>query len=408
MKEYRIKKGIRILIYVLASLVISLYGGLAILIVSPFNTIAETPEEKLWLPLLFLVMVILMIIAIISISKRKVVVCENSIILFGFLRTRELKFNEIKGFNTATNPKITFLEHIGVEPIDRKKKAIVFNNMIENSSEIKAFLSSKLADLDQKKREEVEKTLEEEKQEILSNQEFGISLEEREGKLEKAKFTSYLLIGAGILVTLWTIFFPRPYEYAVIACIALPIITLIVIKFWKGLIRIDGAKNSVYPNVAYPLVAPGIALSLRVMLDFSIDNYANVWLPVVLIAIIYTGILLSFSKHLSFKKGKDIFSILSYAMFTFIYGFGTVVCTNCVFDKSNPELFSTEIINKEVNRGKYVSYYLYLAPWNHKKEIEKVSIDADLFNSVSNGQEVAIYSFKGKFDIPWFVVDKKN
>ncbi|MRX69267.1 hypothetical protein SAMN06265349_10446 [Flavobacterium resistens] len=408
MKEYRVKKGIRILIYISASLGILFYGAFIIDILSPSGTITQSGEEKLWLPPLFMLMIVLMIVAIISTKKRRVIITDESICIIGFLKKRELKFTEIKGFKTRTNPKIRQLEDIVVEPIDRSKKTIVFKNTIENSSEIKAILASKVIDFDKGKREATDKIIEDEKQEILSNQEFGISSKEREDQLKKARLTSYVLTGVGIFVTFWTIFFPNPYEYAIIACIAVPLITLAVIKFWKGLIRVDGAKNSVYPNATYPLIAPGIALSFRMSLDFSIDDYSNVWIPAIAIAITYTGILLSFSKHLSFKKGKDLFSILWFAIFSFVYGFGTVIATNCVFDKSDPQMFSSEVVNKEMREDKVTSYYLYLLPWNNKTETEKVSIDSDLYDSLNEGDEVSVYLFEGRFNIPWIVVDHKR
>lgn len=404
MKEYRVKKGLRISIYILASLVLLLYAVMTILVVSPSNEFANSDEEKLLLPPLFIFMIVLMIVGIIAIAKRKVVITDEAITQIGFFRKRELKLAEIKGVSIGRNPKIPFLEHIVIEPIDRKKKSIVFSNMIEDCSGIKSVLTSRLTDLEREKREAVEKIIEDEKQEILANEEFGVSSEEREEKLKKARLTSYILNGIGVFVCLWIVFFPRPYKYAVIACIALPLITLLAIKFWKGLIRVDGAKNSVYPNVIYALIAPGMALSYGVMLDFSIEDYSNVWIPTVIIAIVFTAVLLLFSKYLSFKKGKDLFTILSFVVFTFAYGFGTVLSTNCLFDKSVPKMFVTEVVNKEINEGKVTRYYLYLSPWGKKAEIEKVSIDSDMYRHLNNGDEVSIYQFKGKFDIPWIVV----
>jgi hypothetical protein len=406
MKEYRVKKKLRLWMYILASLVIIIYGGMTIVILIFPNLIPEDPNDPnpKWLPLLFLVMIGIMVLAIITIKKSKIIITDKAITSIGLFGKRELSFNEIKGFNVAKNPQFPRLEHITIEPTDKSKKCILFTNMIEDSSNIKSFLNAKFTDSDLEKKQAFEKIIQDEKEEILVNEDFGFSVKEREEKLKKARLISKILIGAGVVVTVWTIFFPNPYKYAVIACITLPIITLLVIKYWKGLIRVEGAKNSTYPNASFAIIMPGNALLLRVCLDFSIDDYSNIWIPAITIAITLTGIKIILSRHLSFKKGKDLFDIFGFILFSFIYGYSAVVSTNCTFDKSKPQLFYTAIDHKKINGGKYRSYDLYLSPWGIKTEIQKVSIDEDLYNQLHEGDEAAVYVFKGKFNVPWLVV----
>lgn len=246
------------------------------------------------------------------------------------------------------------------------------------------------------------------KQGILSNEEFGISSEEREDKLKKAHLTAKILNGLGIIVALWVFFFPRPYQYAIITCISLPLIVLLVIKYWKGLIRLDAEKGSAYPSAPVPIMLPGLILSMRAMLDFSIDDYSKLYVPVIVIAVIFTTVLtMIINKEKPNTKAKYFVTILSFLMFAFAYGYGAVVTSNCAFDTSSPQMFSTTIINKKKTESrKFDSYDLYISPWGIKTEIQKVSINKDLYNQLQEGDEAAVYVFKGKFDIPWIVVDR--
>jgi hypothetical protein len=205
---------------------------------------------------------------------------------------------------------------------------------------------------------------------------------------------------------LYGFFFPRPYQYAILTCILLPFLTLLVIKYWKGLIRLDAEEGSAYPSAPVSITFPGLILSMRAMLDFSIDDYSKLWIPVTITAAVFTAaILMIENKGLSFKKGKTYLMILGFLMFTFAYGYGTVVTLNCSFDDSTPQLFSTTIVNKEKTKSrKYRTYDLYLSPWGKKTEIEKVSIDEDFYNQLQEGDEVSVYLFKGKLNIPWLIV----
>jgi glucan phosphoethanolaminetransferase (alkaline phosphatase superfamily) len=184
MKEYRVKKGLKMLIYVLASLAIVLYGGLTIvLIIPPFNTTTQEMHQSmpgLWLLGLFLAMVISMIVVIVSIKKRKVIITNEAVISHSLLGKTELKLYEIKGFRLDAVPKYPQFQHIIIDAFDTKKKSIRINPFLENMGELRANLNLKLKNLDNQKIENLKEKFKNEEQEILKNNDFGLSIEERE------------------------------------------------------------------------------------------------------------------------------------------------------------------------------------------------------------------------------------
>jgi len=157
-------------------------------------------------------------------------------------------------------------------------------------------------------------------------------------------------------------------------------------------------------STSYPIEIPCLILFIRTKY-LIIEDYSKIWFPAILISVIFTLIYIVGNNELLLKKGKGLVRILFFMIFTFAYGYGVVVTTNCVFDKSKPKIFSTTIVEKQINGRKNKSYDLYISPWDKEIEITKVSIDSDMYSHLHIGDKVSIHQFKGKFDIPWHEID---
>jgi hypothetical protein len=136
-------------------------------------------------------------------------------------------------------------------------------------------------------------------------------------------------------------------------------------------------------------------------------DYSEIWTPSILIALTFTAVLILGNKEFQFNSAKDFLTVLSFTVFTFAYGYGTVVTLNCTFDKSKPETFHASVISKRISDGKHTSYYVELTSWGKRKEIEEVSVSKDQYERLEKKDKVRIYFMKGKFDIPWFVVSEE-
>ena len=414
MREYRVKKGIITLVYILASFVILFCGGMTLaIIIPPFNAITEEIHQSfpgLFVPVLFIIMILIMLLSVFSIKKRKVIITDKSIISISLFFRRELNLIDIKGFKDIVMPQPSLVNYIGIVPKESsKKKEIVISNLIEKTDDLKSYLNSSIADLDLKKIQDAQEKYQNEEKEILTNTNYGFTIEEREDKLKKARLFAKLLNGVTAVVIAWLFFYPRPYKYLVIVCVCLPLIGLLTVKLSKGLIKVDAEKESAYPTVVFPLMFPGIILFLRGIIDFSIEDYSHIWLPAILISLIFVAFTIVVSKKKTIKKAKDYFEIISYVLFGFIYGYSTVVVTNCVFDNSKPEIFASEVLSKTISGGRKGTFYdLNLSPWGKNTEANKITVDSNLYNNVEVGDEVSVYRFEGRFDIPWVVVDYPN
>jgi hypothetical protein len=390
MKEYKIAKGWAIFIYVAALLFITLFGWL---LFSPFipGTEKDTNPDAYWfLALLSIAMISLMVIGVIDAYKGKFVIDRNRIFIVGVFSSKELMFSEIKGYRLTD-------KFIFIEPKNENKKQIKVSNYLAKTDEIKEWLFSNYADLDVVQANK-------EREEILNNREFGINAQEREIKLEKAFKTAKIMNCIGGAIGAWILFFPKPYEYAIITAILFPLICLFILKYHNGLIKVDERKDSAYPSLFWAIFASVMGLFLRCLFDFNIFDYSNIWLPSGLILVSYLAILCIGNSEFTSRGSKFNFALLVFALFIYAYSYSAVVSLNCIYDKSKPTLYTSTVLSKRISSGKTKTYYIELTPWGTNKEIEEVAISRDLYDRLDYNEKVTIYFMKGRFEIPWFEI----
>ncbi|PWB28386.1 hypothetical protein [Flavobacterium sp. HTF] len=141
MKEYRVKTSVRRLVYTLSLIAILMY---VLLILEEIH--GRMPQKGIIA--LFLSMIPIVIISMRATKKNRIIVTGESIISIGLMTKTELKFSEIKGFDTLRFPyKLNVLEYIRIFS-GSGKKYIDISNFIENRNELKSFLNSKITNFD--------------------------------------------------------------------------------------------------------------------------------------------------------------------------------------------------------------------------------------------------------------------
>ncbi len=392
MREYKIAKGWAIFIWILGPGLIALFGFSGIM---PF--LAEDINFILALILtpISIGMIILMVFGLIEVYKGRLLIENDRLVSIGAFKTKELKFDEIKGYTVNE-------QYIFVEPKTKEKKRIKISQYFGGYQEIIFWLSSKYENLDIVNAQA-------EEQEILNDETIGWSRDIREVKLLNARKISRIINWLGGISFVWTLFYPEPYDLAVLSALVIPIIALISVKLSGGLIRIDKKNGSAYPSTIYAFIFPSLGLMVRSLFDYDIFDYSNVWLKAVLVTVAFLFILLVKQKEITFKKKQDFLTVSSMMMLLFAYGFGAVIYLNCNLDKSEPQHYSATILDKRISTGKHTSYYLKLTAWGQQKEIDEVSVGKGLYNRVEINNEINIYFRNGLLEIPWFIVtDRKK
>jgi hypothetical protein len=389
-KEYKIGKGWAIVTYTLVPLLIALSGWLLIIPFVPGMKDDLNPNFYWFLAPMSLGMIGLMVVGLLDTIKGKVIVSPDTLSIRSTFINRDLKFQEIKGFQIDQN-------YIFVLPNTVTKKRIKISTYIGNSAELIMWLSSNFKDLHQVNEEKKET-------EILDNFEYGRNTEERSSQLNQAKKVAKVLNWTGGLILVWTLFKPEPYEYAILASISLPIIATLVVIYYKGLIRIDERKGSAYPTVFFAILMTSCGLFLRALLDYDIFYYSNIWIPSIIIGITMVALLVFGTKEFKFKKAKDYFSVLSLTIFFFGFGYGSIVTLNCMYDESVPQTFQSKVLNKRISSGKRTTYYIELTAWGTQTEKNDVSVTEELYEKLEIDNNVTVYLKNGWLKIPWFIV----
>lgn len=395
MTEYRIAKGWKIFIYIFFSALILVFIWLMLLPFVPGLTDdASLKNHGIVWSLSFFAIIILVLAGLWDTYISCITIDNTSIRYRGLGTNRYYLFTEIKGFRYAD-------KYIFIEPLEAGAKKIKIHQYFERQDELKAWLEENFINLD-------EATIAEEEKEILQNEEFGNDASEREALLIDARRIASWLNGGAIVITLWAFIFPEPYEVVLLVCALLPFAAIFFLWKYKGLIKLNDKEKSAYPNLFTALIFPAGALVVRALIDYDIDDYSNVWKLLVI-----TGSLFSFFIFYIVTQGTDnrsnkAISLLLAAIVGFVYAFGAVICYNCNFDKSKPDVFETAVVRMHINSGKSTSYHLTLAPWGKHADEDDITVSKSLYNQLHEGDKVNLYLKKGSLNIPWVIVGKGN
>ena len=207
MQVYKIAKVWRIISYVLAPIAMIPFGVLLLIPIIPDVDINLEVYYWFLLPL-SVTMLFVIIVAFVNTIIGKFVIDKNKIYTTGLFNNKQIYFNDIKGYRITEH--FTFIESISY------KTRIKLSNYYENRNEIQDWLIWNYKNLN-------ELELIQEKQEILSKQDLGWTIEERESKFLKYKRLAKILNWSGSIIAIGTILLLKTSDYVILLCIFYPI-----------------------------------------------------------------------------------------------------------------------------------------------------------------------------------------
>jgi hypothetical protein len=390
MKVYKIKKAWAIFLFPTLSLMIVFFLWILILPFIPSVESDINPESYWILVPMFLGMIIILVYGLVYLTKEKFVIDSEKICLVSVFSQREFRFDEIRGFRFKNN-------HIVIESLNEKKKNIKVGTHLGKVNEIIDWLSEHYHDLDLVEANQ-------ETEEILDNVEFGFTITERLEKLESARKTIKILNWSGGIIGAWAFFWANPYEYAIMAAIIFPLVCIMVLKYFNGLVTIVEKKHTAYPSLLWAFLPSCFALFFRGLSDFHVFDFTQVWTPFFFVVLTFILLITIIYKTFSFKKASDNSTGFIFLIFILSYSYGAIITLNCLYDQSTPEPYSSTILNKRETTGKSTTYYFELAPWANQKENIEISVSKDLYIKFDQNEKVNILLMQGRFDIPWFEI----
>ena len=390
MKEFKLAKGWAIFVFIVTPVAMVFFTWFAI---SPFLEHKDLSKGLGWVSIpLGLGMVALMGYALREAIVGKFVIDDEKLYMVSAIGTRTLLFDEIKNYRMDDN-------YIYIFPKSKQKKTIKVSTYLKGTHEILAFLGERYDDTDL-----LERITDEE--EIMQDTNFGATEEEREINLERTTNFTKIINWIGGAIALWTLFFTDPYQISILACIATPLIAIVLIHFSKGMIRLDEFNNSMHPNLTFAILAPSIVMVLRALFDYNVITYSNIWKPCIILTLVLLGLLFTGKNKFNFKKVNDYFTMFAFSLFTFGYAYGAIVCLNGMYDSSTPVDYEVRIIDKRVDTGKHTSYHFELAPWGSYSEKNEITVSRELYEKKAIQNTVQVHTKKGWFNIPWYFVSE--
>ncbi|MET1056081.1 MAG: hypothetical protein ABWY16_12295 [Pedobacter sp.] len=344
---------------------------------------------KIWVGIPFSILLFLLIVyTLIEPVIAKLIIGEDSIRFKGAISGWEISFAEIRGYRIRD-------KWILIEPLSKDRKRISIKTIMPGTDQLIVLLKSKYPDLDLLERQEGYKNL-------LDDSRYGKTTEERTEKLENATGASKLMNATGVIILLLSFVF-KIEKYMVAVAIAAPVVFIIIIRGYNGLIRIADSKNSPYPAIPYGLCALLICLIIKCA-RYNILDYRAVWPPALLVGMFLVAVLMVANRNFSSVTKARIMGIVLITICSLVYGYCTVVTVNCLYDTSHSRYYRARVLDKWISRGKTTLYHFKLSRWREEVDEKHIRVSMEVYNRLDIEDAMNVYVYTGKLKIPWYVI----
>lgn len=225
----------------------------------------------------------------------------------------------------------------------------------------------------------------------------------------KLDWLEYLTMGLGF----WFLFYPKPYDILFTALLCVPILGLLLNGLTgrpsiSSLVEIskDDNGSDKYDVADFIDFAAWIIL-LRVLLDYEFESFYSMIIPGTIAFAIMLVILFATHKVVDNTTKSKTWIYLSLIFNVFLYSYAGTYGANCVYDKSEPQVYETEVVDKRISKGRRgrTTYYVKVNPWGHHYDKEEISVASSQYDEIQIGQTIKIDLKKGLFNIPWYYIE---
>ena len=321
-------------------------------------------------------------------GRLRITIDEEEITKFDGFKTRSVLLKEIDGYRTGKDNLF--------EVVAKDGATISIPNTIERRDELLDWIKEKYADVDQ--RQNTAAT-----EELLENENFGASREDRKAKLANAQLVSGVATGLAIALGAWAIFSDSYWELAMTALFLVPWAAIYLVWSYKGLLKLSSSKKSPYPSIFIPFFV-SILTALIETIGYRLYGFpSSAWLILLAGTLALTLVALA-AMRVALDTGNKAGGIAVVIIFSGLYTWNLLVYSNCHYDGSVPQVMHAEVTAKRTTTGRSTSYYLMLGPWGQYAVGKEVSVGKSFYNNITIGDSVNIRLRKGKWNIPWYTI----
>ncbi|HLP51190.1 MAG TPA: hypothetical protein VK154_09930 [Chitinophagales bacterium] len=150
-----------------------------------------------------------------------------------------------------------------------------------------------------------------------------------------------------------------------------------------------------------------MGLILRMLADFELIAYNNIWTPACIFAACFVALLYSNRKAANTKNKVGFIMVAVTTVVAIGYGYGVCVFYNCYYDHSVPQKYHVKVLSKTHSSTiANNSYYLKIGPWGPVGKQDEYLVNAELYDDISAGDTVKLYLKQGKLHAPWVQITR--
>ena len=224
--------------------------------------------------------------------------------------------------------------------------------------------------------------------------------------LHKLNWLEWVAIG----LSMWFLFYPKPYNFLLITLLLLPFIGMFLNGLNKpsiaSLVEIDRDSKNEY-DVADFIDVPAWVITVRVLLDYELDSFSSLIIIGSVAFIVVLLFLFATHKQIENSNKDKTWIYLSIIFSIFIYSYSSITAINCSFDNSKPKIYETKIIDKHISKGRRGrrTYYVKVRPWGHHYDSENMKVSSSEYENYLINEIVKIDYKEGLLGIPWYYLE---
>lgn len=213
-------------------------------------------------------------------------------------------------------------------------------------------------------------------------------------------------------LSVWFIFFPKPYEFLFVILLIIPIFGLVLNGLTgrpslASLVNVDRSEKEHEYDLADFIDIPALAILVRIAMDYEIEQFYKLLLPGTIGLVLFLLIIWATHKVI-LQSHRNKWLIYFEVIFNCIlYSYSATYGINCVFDRSEPNKYAVEILDMEEKRSRKgrTSYYIEVNAWNHEYDTESIEISEEEYYRLKIGETIMVDIMEGALGIPWFYIE---
>jgi hypothetical protein len=233
---------------------------------------------------------------------------------------------------------------------------------------------------------------------LESDPALGANLDDRRATLRRMTWVARVGTAIAWLVTGWTLFWPRPYEWAVGIALALPLIALALHVWSDRIFSLDVDKNDARPSLNNLYALPALAVAMRSAVDLAFVDGLDLLGAVAVAAALFAAILAVLDRRIVARRA----TWFPLAMFALVYGYAAVTQADTLLDKATAVSYPVTVRGKHISGGKTTTYYLDVSSWGPGKTSGDISVTRSQYDTVGAGSHICMYVQPGWLHIAWY------